>query len=62
MTNCAMAPGTTIAADGQEVLDRELDADAEHQQDHADLGELVAISASAMKPGVNGPSATPAAM
>ena len=26
--------------DGQEVPDREVDADAEHQQDHADLGQL----------------------
>ena len=26
--------------DGQQVLDRELDPDPEHQQDHADLGEL----------------------
>ena len=33
-------PGIAIAADLHEVVVRELDADAEHQQDHADLGEL----------------------
>ena len=45
----------------QQVLDREVQADAEHQQDDADLGELARPApASATKPGVNGPTATPA--
>jgi hypothetical protein len=37
-----------------------VEADAEHQQHHADLGSCAAISASATKPGVAGPIAIPA--
>ena len=38
-----------------------MQADAEHQQDDADLGELAAPAPSSpTKPGVNGPTATPA--
>ena len=45
-----------MARTDEQVLEREMQADAEHQQDHADLGELVgAASWSATKPGVNGP-------
>ena len=44
----------------QQVLEREMQADAEHQQDHADLGELGGQRWSATKPGVYGPTTTPA--
>ena len=37
---CATAPGSAIARTRHQVADREVQADAEHQQDHADLGEL----------------------
>ena len=37
---CTMAPGTAMARDRQQVLQREMQADAEHQQDDADLGQL----------------------
>jgi hypothetical protein len=37
-----------------------MQADAEHQQDDADLGELGRDRWSATKPGVNGPTTTPA--
>ena len=36
-----MAPGTATRADGEQFLEVELQADAEHQQDDADLGELL---------------------
>ena len=39
--------GQGDAAHGEQVLKREVQADAEHQQHHADLGELAAISTSA---------------
>ena len=35
-----MAPGNGDAPDGEQLLDVELQADAEHEQDDADLGEL----------------------
>ena len=35
-----MAPGTAMRRTDKEVLEREVKADAEHQQDDADLGEL----------------------
>ena len=35
-----MAPGMAMAH-GQQVLEREMEPDAEHQQDDAELGELV---------------------
>ena len=38
---CAMAPGMRDAPDREQVFEREMQADAEHQQDHTDLGELV---------------------
>ena len=34
-------PGNRDAAHRQQLLEVELQADAEHQQDHADLGELL---------------------
>ena len=43
-----------------QVLEREVQADAEHQQDHADLGELAGQRGVGGKPGVNGPTTTPA--
>ena len=36
-----MAPGHGDAPDGQQILEVEVQADAEHQQDDADLGELL---------------------
>ena len=36
---CTMAPGMAMA-DRQQILQREMQADAEHQQDDADLGEF----------------------
>ena len=54
-------PGDGDAADGQQLLEVELQAHAEHQQDDADLGELVRQAAdSATKPGVFGPTTNPA--
>ena len=44
----------------EQVVEREVQTDAEHQQHHADLGELAASSRSATKPGVAGPIAMPA--
>ena len=38
---CTTAPGIAMRSDRQQVLQREMQADAEHQQDDADLGELV---------------------
>ncbi len=38
---CAIAPGMAMRAHRQQVLEREMQADAEHQQDDADLGQLV---------------------
>ena len=46
--------------DRHQVADREMQADTEHQQDDADLGELAGSAASATKPGVNGPTTMPA--
>ena len=40
-TICAIAPGHRDGAHRQQILERELQPDAEHQQDDADLGELV---------------------
>ena len=37
---CAMAPGMAMPRHGQQRVHREMQADAEHQQDDADLGEL----------------------
>ena len=36
----ATAPGTAIHRHGQQRLDREVQPDPEHQQDHADFREL----------------------
>jgi hypothetical protein len=55
-----MAPGIGDARTRQQVLHREMQADAEHQQDDADLGQLAASAMSPTKPGVNGPISTPA--
>ena len=44
----------------QQILEREMQADPEHQQDHADLGELRREARVRDKPGVNGPTAIPA--
>ena len=53
--------GDGDAAHGQQLLEVELQADAEHQQDHADLGELLGqLDVSATKPGVYGPTSVPA--
>ena len=52
--------GHRDARDRQQILQREMQADAEHQQDDADLGELAGERLSATKPGVNGPTTTPA--
>ena len=38
---CTMAPGTAIARTDSRSFEREMQADAEHQQDDADLGQLV---------------------
>ena len=39
----------------------EVQADAEHQEDDADLGELLGdLARAATKPGVNGPTTMPA--
>ena len=38
---CAIAPGMAMRPHREQVFEREMQADAEHQQDHADLGELV---------------------
>ena len=38
---CATAPGTATPPDGEQLLEVELQADAEHQQDDADLGQLL---------------------
>ena len=38
---CTTAPGTATRAHGQQLLEVELQPDAEHQQDDADLGELL---------------------
>ena len=58
---CASAPGNRDGADRQQILEREMQADPEHQQDDADLGELQRRAFwSATKPGVNGPTAMPA--
>ena len=40
-TLCTSAPGNRDAAHGEQFLDVELQADAEHQQDDADLGQLL---------------------
>ena len=40
------------AADGQQLPEMKLQADAEHQEDDADFGELLAIARSAENPGV----------
>ena len=45
-----------------EIAKREMQPDAEHQQDDAELGELTDGLSSPRNPGVNGPSATPATM
>ena len=55
-TICDDRAGQRDLAHRQQVVDREVQADAEHQQHHADLGELARrCSASATKPGVAGP-------
>ena len=38
---CTMAPGMAIARTDRRSLQREMQADAEHQENHADLGEFV---------------------
>ncbi len=38
---CAIAPGTATRQTATQLFDVELHADAEHQQDDADLGELL---------------------
>ena len=40
MTICTTAPGSAMRAHRQQVVEREVQADAEHQQHHADLGQL----------------------
>ena len=40
-TICAIAPGNRDLPDRAQVLEREVQSDAEHQQDDADLGELL---------------------
>jgi hypothetical protein len=57
---CTMAPGMRDLAHREQVVQREMQADAEHQQHHADLGQLRGDPASATKPGVKGPMITPA--
>ena len=52
--------GQRDGAHRQQVLEREVQADAEHQQDDADFREFGAQAWSATKPGVNGPTRTPA--
>ena len=44
----------------QQLLDMELQADAEHQQDDADLGELFGDRGIGCEPGVYGPRSVPA--
>ena len=56
----AIAPGSATRRHGEQLLDVELQADAEHQQDDADLGELLREWRSATKPGVYGPTRRPA--
>ena len=49
--------------DGPEIAEREMQADAEHQQDDAELRELAdGDSGRPRNPGVNGPRAMPATM
>ena len=58
---CTIAPGRAMRRTDEQVVEREVQADAEHQQDHADLGELLRRApTSATKPGVNGPMTMPA--
>ena len=44
----------------QQILQRKVQADAEHQQDDADLGELGGQRRVGDEAGVNGPTSTPA--
>ena len=44
-----------MLAHREQVVEREVQPDAEHQQHHADLGELLRERTSATKPGVAGP-------
>ena len=48
------------AANGQQLLEVELQADAEHQQDDADFGELFGDRRVDDEPGVFGPTSVPA--
>ena len=41
MAICTTAPGNGDGPHGQQILQGEMQPDAEHQQDHADLGQLV---------------------
>ena len=47
-------------ADRQQIVEREMQPDPEHQQHDADLGELGGKPTSATKPGVAGPMMIPA--
>ena len=54
-------PGHGHPADGQQLLEVELQADAEHQQDDADLGELLGqIAGRRRSPACVGPTTMPA--
>ena len=58
---CPIAPGIATPPDRQQVVEVEVQADAEHQQDDADLGELRGrCRHRPTKPGVCGPISTPA--
>ena len=59
-TICPSGAGEGDAPHREEVLEVEVQADAEHQQHDADLGELAGELGSAENPGVFGPMATPA--
>ena len=48
---CARAPRTAIRSDGGQIGEREVQADPEHEQDDADLGELLGKASVADEPG-----------
>ena len=52
--------GHRDAPHGQQFLEVQLQADAEHQQDDADFRKLLGQGGVGQEPGVFGPTATPA--
>jgi hypothetical protein len=58
--NLPECSGRCNASDSEQIPDMKMQPDAEHQQDHADVGQLVGESRIRVKAGRIGPATTPA--